>query len=168
MLGVLQEFIEKNIELIEQNNFKQLYKNCDNLEQRGNLTAILHRAGIPVLQNIGWSIPEFMFLKNNILEAHIPDNIRVIEQGAFLGCDQLEKVTIPSTVKMINFGAFKHCSKLHEIYYTGTSEELFNIHVDGYPFENPLEVFHCTDRDVSLVEYWTTHSAKDKLYDSID
>ena len=168
MLGRLQQFIEKNIELIEQNNFKQLYKNCDDLEQRGNLTAVLYRAGIPVLQNIGWSIPEFMFLKNNIVEAHIPDNIRVIEQGAFLGCDQLEKVTIPNTVKMINFGAFKHCSKLREIYYTGTSEELFNIHVDGFPFDKPLEVIHCADRDVTLIEYRTTYSAKDKLDDLLD
>lgn len=159
MTEVLRRFIEKNIELIEQNNFDQLYKNCNSLEERGKLTEALYSAGILVLENLEWKIPEFMFFKNNIQEIIIPDNIHVIDQGAFLGCQKLTKVVIPASVTMIHFGVFNQCSNLTEIFYEGTSEQLFNIRADGFPFAKPIEVIHCTDKDVAFEEYWLRYSA---------
>ena len=45
----------------------------------------------------------------------IPDNVTVIEKGAFSGCSGLTSITIPKGVKSIGYAAFSGCSGLTSI-----------------------------------------------------
>lgn len=75
----------------------------------------------------------------------IPEGVKFIDMGAFLGCEKLERVTLPDSLEIIESAAFRDCdkltklefgsnlkyvvsniisgSKLKEVYYRGTVAE---------------------------------------------
>ena len=58
------------------------------------------------------SIEENTFRNTKVAAVYIPEGCLRIGEGAFDGCELLQKVSIPSTVERIGNGAFKKCAKL--------------------------------------------------------
>jgi hypothetical protein len=80
----------------------------------------------------------------------IPNDIKNIKNGAFLGCHELTSITIPSNVKKIETGLFYGCDKLESIIVEATEPPAFygfypwafrnyNIHV--YVPKESIEVY---------------------------
>ena len=60
----------------------------------------------------------------------IPNGIEVIDQGAFLGCEELTSVTIPVSVTQISVYAFSDCDSLASVYYAGTESQWDKINIE--------------------------------------
>ena len=48
-------------------------------------------------------------------EYKLPDDVEVVEWGAFSGCSKLTKVTFPGRIELLNFNLFDDCIALEEI-----------------------------------------------------
>ena len=59
----------------------------------------------------------------SIKEYKVPDGMKKVSVGMFLGCKKLKKITIPVTVKKIEQQAFQNCVKLNKIKYKGTKKQ---------------------------------------------
>ncbi len=55
------------------------------------------------------------FKSKKIKSVSLPEGLKVINDDAFNGCDQLEKIQFPSTLTVIKDNAFKGCFKLNGI-----------------------------------------------------
>ena len=137
------EFIEKNIELIENKEWEEIYN-------QGHVpigfTDAMLAAGIdPLMQGLNY-IPNYFLYLSDIKSFIIPDHIKSIGYQAFENCYNLTSVTIgnnvtslgedafavcrkltnvimPSSVTSIGRFAFAYCKKLAQINYLGTKEE---------------------------------------------
>ena len=116
----LKEFLEKNIELIEENKFDELYKKAENQlffpDAIGNLTRMLRRADIDPLLYMH-TVPYCYFYGDSEIETiNIPDNIEFIDSEAFANCSNLESVSFGRSVSVIYYGAFNNCRNLSNVY----------------------------------------------------
>ena len=146
-----EELIEKNIDLIDNNQWEDFYINeCEGLN--GSIIRRLHHmfyeAGIdPITEGNMQFIPRCYFSNNIKIDSYIIPNTvlkikelafcrakikkikftensecYVIGQSAFEYSD-LEEITLPKSLEYIEFGAFSHCEKLKKITYLGTTQE---------------------------------------------
>lgn len=128
----LKEFIQANMELIDDNNFDRLYKNAF-IELVSNqipqLTQILLDAGIDPLQHVT-KVP-FMYASGlELTSVEIPDGVQGIDARAFENCKSLTKVVVPDSAKDINYAVFQGCTSLVDVKLPvrikgGTSPTLF-------------------------------------------
>lgn len=109
----VKQFIEDNIELIEDNQWEELYtKTKYELDiATGEFTSCMFAIDIHPEVYLKELPARFLF-KSNIKEFNIPNNITSIGMGAFYGCKNLTCVTIPNGVTSIGIGVFRDCSKL--------------------------------------------------------
>lgn len=143
----LKEFVEKNIKLIEQNRFKELYTiaNFDPDLKVYDLTKLLHTIDIDPLQYLDYIPSDFMMGANlntpqsidlshlthiksidnyafghnyNIKEIILPPNLETIGSAAVIDSG-LEKLLIPKSVKSIGDLAFMDCKSLSEVVIEG-------------------------------------------------
>ena len=115
----LKEFILKHSNLINENNFTQLYNEAKKAFQTPNLlcpklTEILLEAGINPLQYMD-RIPQYYLAYSDISFINIPDHIKYISNSAFDGCHNLKKIEIPESVVSIGDDAFMDCDSLTSI-----------------------------------------------------
>ena len=114
----LKKFLEDKIELIETNNFNQLYKDAQTdlyfSQEIGTLTRALHRAGIDPLPHMEWIPFCYLYGDSNLTEYTIPDHIMFVESDAFANCN-LKKVVFGQRVDVVFYGAFEGCSQLSEV-----------------------------------------------------
>ncbi len=62
----------------------------------------------------------------------IPDGVKTIAKAAFYECTSLESLMLPKRVTEIRDFAFGECRNLKTVYYGGTMEQRYNIHMcDG-------------------------------------
>ena len=143
----LKEFIEKNIHLIEENRFKELYIIAQiepDLEVY-DLTTLLYSADIDPLKELDYIPSNFMMgthlnapqsidlsslihikhieeyafaFNNNLKEIILPPNLETIGSTAFLASG-LKKIVIPKSVKAIGDVAFMDCKHLSEVVIEG-------------------------------------------------
>lgn len=147
MDSALKEFVEKNIHLIEENRFKELYiiAEVDPDLDVYDLTALLYAADIDPLKELDYIPSNFMIgthlnapqtidLSNlthikhiegeafaynlNLKELILPPNLETIGASAFLASG-LQKITIPKSVKAIGGVAFMDCKYLSEVVIEG-------------------------------------------------
>lgn len=50
--------------------------------------------------------------EKGVTEIFIPDNVEIIDQGAFSGCKNLVRILVPGTVQVISDTAFSDCENL--------------------------------------------------------
>lgn len=155
-----KEFIEENIELIEDEDFKTSYKLAFNEFMIpisstciSEVTQLLMTAHINPLEYLD-EIPDLYAIDNiQITTLDIPSHIKQIGQGAFCGCinlfsinipegikelpyrvfarcEKLESITIPNSVTSILYDAFGDCKNLKNISFNGTIEEWNKVRIE--------------------------------------
>lgn len=142
MIPELKEFIEQNIDLIEDNDFTELY-NRRHDTGRGKLTDVLYECSIDPLQYMT-EIPECFAYEANITGVTIPDNVTSIEGYAFCSCSSLVSVVIPDSVMNISKHAFGHCGNL-QITYSGTKQQWEDLVTGWNIFPKTTYVCNCLD-----------------------
>ena len=84
----------------------------------------------------------------------IPNGVKFISVSCFNGCTALRSITIPSTVSEFHENAFSKCSSLTDIYFNGTKVQFNNItKASTWIADTPLQTVHCSDGDLSYVEF---------------
>lgn len=145
-------FIERNILLIEEHEFEELYKRAlkELPFQIGNLTTSLMDAGINPLDYSN-KIYSWMFSNSMIKQLDIPNQITEIESSAFRDCFWLTKVHIPLSIIAINEYAFSGCYDIEDITYEGTITEWKDVDKNGSIFYDCYtDVVHCSDGDFRI------------------
>ena len=135
MVNWQKAYIEKRIDLIEENRWEEFFKH--NPEYGSGLGTILEEAGISFLPYLS-EVPKWAFDCSKITELVIPQNITSIGEGAytngrellsvvfpsslekiaawaFASCKSLKSVDIPSSVKTLGSGVFSGCSSLEVV-----------------------------------------------------
>lgn len=153
MTNDLKEFLERNISLIENNNFNELYLRCFSFDMMSELTNVLLDSDIDPLPHMT-QMGDSMYKAVHIERLIIPSNINVIQRGAVQDCEKLTKVVIPDTVSYIGNLAFDNCPNLYHVVYKGTKEQFLKIHFYAYSFvNNALECIHCSDGDLFFKDH---------------
>ena len=129
----LQEFIEKNISLIEENNYdvktglyNEVFKaNID----PGELTTALLTAGIDPLEHLDYIPWRYLAFNRDIEEFHIPENITSIGSGAFY-MSSIKTLYIPTSVNVFGEYCFSS-SNIETIIFEGTRQDFLFISDNG-------------------------------------
>ena len=157
MITALKNFIEENIDLIEQKNWRDLYDlaSVHIPFQIGNLTTNLMYAGINPLDDIEVVLPE-MFADSMIEQIELPVQISVIKRQAFKNCYVLKEITLPAAIIRIEDEAFRDCYDLHTIKYQGTIKHLKMSFPNWEHFSKLFDdcataLIYCTDGEVELL-----------------
>lgn len=139
-----KNFIERNIELIEQEKLNTLYDNAESdlLNRKlipGNireLTLILKDVfEYEPLENPSLhAVPSYYRIFSDIESFTIPDHIERIKSSAFKNCRRLKEINIPKSVVQIYDQAFLGCDNLKKIIYNGTIKEWSKIVIDYTSF----------------------------------
>ena len=132
----LIDFLNKNEQLVNDNNWKELYHTCDQ-PLRGDLTKVLNEADIhPELELK--ELPAYFcysrkdltsyivgeqctrlhkcafYFAENLKEIILPDNLQQIGQSCFASCS-LERLVLPSSLRKIGNNAFAWNGTLTEL-----------------------------------------------------
>lgn len=157
MVTALKKFIEENIDLIEEKNWRDLYDlaSVHIPFQIGNLTTNLMHADINPLDDLTVVLPE-MFAESMIQNIELPAQISVIKRQAFKNCYELREITLPPALIRIDEEAFANCYELHTINYQGTIKHLKMSfpnweHLSKLFDDCSTAFIHCTDGDVELL-----------------
>ena len=148
----VKQFIEDNVELIEQNRWEELYQK----DFPYSFTETLLESGInPLKQGLNY-IPEYFLYKCKVIEEFIiPNNITTIGNLAFCDCTSLTNVVIPNSIKNIGVWAFSDCKSLTSITYLGTKKEAIKAGIGDRSNKNWREFSNirkitCTDGVIDL------------------
>ena len=125
----VENFIKQNINLIQNQNWEEIYSE----EFPIGLTETLLDCGInPLKQGLNFIPENFLCECETIKNFTIPDNITSIGDSAFSSCDSLTSIVIPNSVTSIGRRAFYGCTSLIEIKYNAINCEDLNF--DNYVF----------------------------------
>ena len=109
----IKKFIEENVNLINLNQFDELYKKLSPLD-RTHLSDIFIKAGIDFLSFMKNIPNECFYRSTEVATLIIPKNIKRIGNRAFVD-SSLKSVLIPTSVKSIGDSAFSGCYRLASI-----------------------------------------------------
>ena len=156
MTSELKNFIEENIELIESNDFVEIYEDlaydidpAHSLQEQliGEFTTCMLAADIDPLphlsyiptaylfgQNVSYfgipthidNIGNFAFQESDLEAIAIPGNVKVIGIKAFCTCESLASVTIEEGCTIIGDYAFTYCDNLKEIFIPASATTIMN------------------------------------------
>ena len=105
-------FIEKYIQLIEENQFEDLYALVRHEDiDCSDFTDALYKAGIQPLDYMTYVPNRFAADIKHITEYNIPENITVIKPVAFREND-LHRVSFPKSLTLLSAGCFEFCKEL--------------------------------------------------------
>lgn len=149
---ILKEFINKHKELINDNEFDELYNKSNKLLMGDYfvLTFLLNKVGIDPLKYMTYVPAYYMENFKELTILRIPEGIKTIETEAFYGCSNLETLYLPLTLQSIESFAFKKCESLKDVYYNGTKMQFDNIDIDTRNDSLFDITIHCKDGDVEL------------------
>lgn len=108
-------FIEKHIELIEDNSFDELYRlvKIEDIDC-SDLTATLYKAGFYPLDFMTYVPNRFAADIKDVDNYNIPEGVKTIEPFAF-DSNGLRSVKFPKTLDDIKKGCFEFCMNLQSI-----------------------------------------------------
>lgn len=104
-----KEYIEKNIELIQNDRWKEFF-----LTAPEGVGTYLYHAGIDFMSVIK-EAPQWCFAETDIDSVAIPNSVTKIGSGAFDNCTSLTSIIIPDSVTTIGNCAFRGCSRLESV-----------------------------------------------------
>ena len=113
MNNKILDFIKENKDLINSNQFEELYDRLDEYD-RNELSNVFITAGIDFLSYME-EIPDSCFYKSSLNTITIPNCITSIGSLAFARCKRLTRVTIPDSVTSIDDRAFVRCTSLTSV-----------------------------------------------------
>ena len=147
----LKEFIEDNISLIENKDFKELYKKACSMNSQfnvGDLTHVLYTIGINPLEDLTYIPASFLESCDALIEVEIPTHIEHIDESAFYDCNNILSITIPKNVIELAAWSLAGCDELRKIVIVGDVKR-----IDRLAFgQNPkLEVIYCTQETADLI-----------------
>ena len=145
----VKQFIEENIDLVDDNEFLYLYKQIKSYTFTRSFTETLLAASINPLDYMT-EIPERYLYESKIQTLHIPagittvgkyafarcteltqvslpEGVTLIDEGAFMNCTKLERVQLPATLRYIETGAFQGCTALKDVTFSGTSDQWLKV-----------------------------------------
>ena len=145
----VKQFIEENIDQVDDNEFLYLYKQIKSYAFTRCFTETLLAAGIDPLEYMT-EIPERYLYESKIQTLHIPagittvgryafarctelaqlslpEGVTLIDEGAFMNCTKLERVQLPASLRYIDAGAFQGCTALKNVTFSGTSEQWIEV-----------------------------------------
>lgn len=144
----LKNFIEENIELIENGEFEVIYSDLDadfRYTLIGDFTEALIKAGIDPAKYMK-EIPPHYLGGTSLRSYTIPNNITAIGEYAFSGYNGLTGVVIPSTVTSIGAYTFRYCHELRSITYLGTVDQWKEVKkLPGWKKDSSIKKIICTD-----------------------
>ena len=108
----LKDFIEANIDLIEQGDMRKVYSLRDSYH-RSELTDVLMSAGINVFEQMT-IVPNGFAKGLDIQTIEIPEPIKRIDNYAFKGSN-IESITLPNTLQQLGYEVFSFFSKLNSL-----------------------------------------------------
>lgn len=147
------KFASKYKDLIESENFTELYRRAEKEIPVAELTEMLMSAGINPLKYLSYIPEDFLFYEYseaadvaNITTVDLGDRTyQFIEEHAFCGSNILEldcrdsnlqaiefqafynsqliKIMLPDTLERIEHSAFAYCDHLTDIWYEGTADD---------------------------------------------
>lgn len=145
----VKQFIEENIDQVDNNEFLYLYKQIRSYAFTRCFTETLLAASINPLDYID-EVPERYLYESKIQELHIPtgitavgryafarcteltqlslpEGLTLIDEGAFMNCTKLERIHLPASLKYIEAGAFQGCTALKDVIFSGNSDEWIKV-----------------------------------------
>lgn len=141
----LKEFIEKNISLIEAEEFDELYKHAYNNPfalDTGSLTHVLYSVGIDPLDHLDYIPASFLKSCDALTEIEIPTHIEHVDESAFYDCNSLEGIVIPKNVVELASWSLGGCEQLKQIVILGDLKRIGSLAFSQNP---KLEVIYCTE-----------------------
>ena len=151
MIPKLKEFIEKNIDLIENNRFEEVYDQLYVSEVEfpyGELTKILLSIDIDPLNYMNfvpsyyleyeksdWSFKRFV----------VPSNIVQLDHGSFSLCCPIGELILPESIKQIETAVFTD-ARISKITYLGTKEQFNHVLISYRDSYRGLRI-QCSDDD---------------------
>lgn len=151
----LKNFVEQNIQLIEEYRFNELYNKCYPYTMCTDLTNLLMSISLQPVLYFRKDIPKYAYLRNEaITRITIPEGITHIDLGAFYQCENLTEVTLPQSLENIGLRSFSNCPFLDTVYYEGTSEQWKLISNSLNPFlETKVTQIRCKDEVIEWNPY---------------
>lgn len=144
----LKNFIEENIELIENGEFEVIYSDLDadfRYTLIGDFTEALIKAGIDPAKYMK-EIPPHYLGGTSLGSYTIPNNITAIGEYAFSGYNGLTEIVIPSTVTSIGAYTFRYCHELRSITYLGTVDQWKEVKkLPGWKKDSSIKKIICAD-----------------------
>lgn len=112
----VKDFIEKNIMLIEEDKWEEVYESgfsdtSLDAQDIGQFSMVMLAAGIHP-ENHMKHLPDFFLIETSIPSFDIPNSIVAIGDSVFAGCQKLKSITIPNSIVSIGKYAFFNCSRL--------------------------------------------------------
>lgn len=140
------EFIESNIDLLDNNQFKELFNEALTHDPLiiGNLIMLLDDNNIDWIRHVDfippgayqWSIRTGPFI--------IPNHIKTLGAASFAFCE-FNGITIPASVTKIRRSVFKGCNSI-VIEYQGTTSQWEQIDKDPrWNIDNAIAQIFCKD-----------------------
>ena len=148
----LKEFIEANISLIENRDFKELYKKAYGMDIEyaiGTLTHVLYSIGIDPLEDLTYIPAGFFESCDALIEVEIPIHIEQIDESAFYDCNNIESITVPKNVIELGSWSLAGCDNLRKIVILGDVKRIDRLAFGQLP---KLDVIYCTQKTAELIE----------------
>ena len=139
-------YIERNIDLIENNQWKEFFGEVPFL-YRSDIAQVFLDCGINFLKYMK-HVPNSCFNFLKITSITLPNNIKAIGGEAFQQCRELEQITLPDKLELIGQQAFHACKKLKTI---DLPQSLENILLSAFR-ESGLEKIVIPDQVESILE----------------
>lgn len=118
----VKEFIEQNIDLIEENRWDEVYDNATfNLdsESTGAFTKAMLDIGLDPIREQGLDyIPDYYLSDSTLTTYDIPSNVHHLGEGCF-SYSGLSSITIPESVSTLGNYVFYECELLEEVIVLG-------------------------------------------------
>lgn len=148
----LKGFIEDNISLIEDRDFKELYKKAysiNNVFNVGDLTHVLYSIGIDLLEDLTYIPAAFFESCDALIEVEIPIHIERIDESAFYDCNNIYSITVPKNVVELASWSLAGCEELRKIVILSDLKRIDRLAFGQLP---KLEVIYCTQKTAELIE----------------
>lgn len=154
MEKLTQEFIEKHIDLIDENKWDifvdELFDAADVSSNISDVYRMLEEANIDIIEYLNF-IPDY-YLYNNYdrKELYISEYARRIGASAYENNSLLETIHIPKTVHTFHYRCFADCPNLKDIYIDRPYDELTDLNINYYWLQNSGNPkIHFTDRTLT-------------------